>query len=106
MFTTKNARRVVIVTDSVLKDQFFEKIVEFGAKGYTYIECRGKTVQAASGDLFDRDELVRIEIVTTEKVAAHILDYVHATQFSQFGHYPLSAWVDTVEIDMRDESIR
>ena len=55
--------------------------------------------------MFTRDDLSRIEVITSEKTATAILDYVHATQFSQFGRYALSAWMDIVEVDLRDKSL-
>lgn len=105
MFETKTARRVVIIVDVALQNQIIEKIIELGARGYNCIECSGQGLHSITGDPFTSRELVRIEIVTSTKVAADIHDYIHAVQFQQFGRYPLASFTDSVEVDMRDRSL-
>jgi hypothetical protein len=105
MFETTNVRRVVIIVDASLKDQLLEKLIGLGARGYNTVDCGGHGTHAISGDPFTSDELVRIEVIASFVVAAAILDYIHAVQFQQFGHYALSAFSDTVEVDVRDRSL-
>jgi nitrogen regulatory protein PII len=105
MFETKTARRVVIIVDETLKDQLLEKVLELGAKGYNYIECTGKGQHAITGAHYFKNGLVRIEVIASVEVVSSILDYIHAAQFQQFGRYALSAFADTVEVDMRDRSL-
>jgi len=105
MFETQNVRRVVIIVDAALKDQMLDKIVELGARGYNTMECGGRGTHAITGDPYRSAELVRIEVIASFAVGAAILDYIHAVQFQQFGNYALSAFADTVEVDMRDRSL-
>lgn len=105
MFATKRVRRVVIIVDATLQSQMLDKIMDLGAKGYNVVECYGKGQHAVTGDAFGRSELVRIETIVSEPVAGDILEYIHATQFSQFGRYALAAYVDDVEVDARDKSL-
>jgi len=42
---------------------------------------------------------VRIEIVTNRPVADAIMDYLHRDAVK---HYPITAFVDNVEVDPRD----
>jgi len=105
MLETKSARRVVIVVDFSLQDQILDKITQFGALGYNCMECSGKGQHAVTGDPFTSQELIRIEVITSCEVAAHILDYLHAVQFQQFGRYPLAVFTDSVEVDARDRSL-
>lgn len=105
MFETKTARRVVIIVDSSLKDQILDKVIDLGAKGYNYTKCNGRGQHAITGDPYHEDGLVRIEVIASVEVGAAILDYIHAAQFQQFGRYALSAFADTVEVDMRDKSL-
>lgn len=106
MFEPKDASRVVIVVDAVLKPQIVEKIFELGASGYNCVECTGKGVHSISGDLFSSNELVRIEVITSEEIAAKILGHLHAVQFQQFGRYALMAFLDHVQVDARDRTIK
>lgn len=106
MFETTNARRVVIIVDASLQNQILEKVMELGARGYNTVPCGGRGTHAVTGEPFrSGDELVRIEIISSFEVGAKILDYVHAVQFQQFGNYALSAYADTVEVDLRDASL-
>lgn len=105
MFTTKTARRITIILDASLKTYILDKIVELGAKGYNYIECKGKGVHAITGDAYSSDQLLRVEVIATVDVGQKILDYIHAAQFAQLGKYALAAFADTVEVDLRDQSL-
>jgi len=105
LFTTKTARRVTIIVDATLKTMILDKIMQLGATGYNYIECQGKGRHAITGDMFHGESLLRIEVISSAEVCSAILDYVHATQFAQLGQYALTAFADTVEVDLRDRSL-
>lgn len=104
MFNTNPVRRVVIIVDATLTDQFLDKVMELGAKGYNYVSCKGRGTHTITGSVFSSDELVRIEVLASEEVADAILNYIHAVQFQQFGQYALSAFSNVVEVDDRDRS--
>lgn len=91
--------------DASLKSVVLDRITELGAKGYNYVECSGKGQHAITGHPFSGDGLLRVEIITTMEIGGKILDYIHAAQFAQLGQYPLTAFADTVEVDMRDRSL-
>jgi len=105
MFTTKTARRVTILVDAALKTVILDKITDLGATGYNYVECQGKGRHAITGDAYQGDALIRIEIVSTAEVCAAILNYIHAAQFAQLNQYALTAFADAVEVDIRDKSL-
>lgn len=104
MFTTKNARRVTIVMDAGLKGLVLEKIAELGVRCYSLVTCQGQGHHAVTGDLYNGDDLLRLEIVTTNEIGAKILDWIHAAQFAQLSQYALFAYADYVEVDERDQS--
>ncbi|MFI4873743.1 MAG: P-II family nitrogen regulator [Blastopirellula sp. JB062] len=106
MFTTKNARRVTIVLDAAVKGLMLEKISELGVRCYSLMNCSGHGRHAVTGDLYNGDDLLRLEIVTTTETGAKILDWIHAAQFAQLSQYPLFAYADYVEVDERDQSFR
>jgi hypothetical protein len=106
MFTTKTARRVTILVDAALKTTILDKVVELGAKGYNFVECKGgKGLHAISGDPHSGDNLLRIEVICALDVGAAILDYIHTAKLGAYSQYALSAYADTVEVDRRDESL-
>ncbi|UUO04495.1 hypothetical protein M4951_13950 [Blastopirellula sp. J2-11] len=106
MFTTKNARRVTIVMDAALKGFMLEKLSELGVRSYSFMNCHGQGHHAVTGDLYNGDDLLRLEIVTTTEIGAKILDWIHAAQFAQLSQYALFAYADHVEVDERDQSFR
>ncbi len=50
-------------------------------------------------DPFTGRSRVRIEVLAKESVADAIMDYVHEPEFAS---YPITAFMDTVEVDSRD----
>ena len=104
MVQLQTARRVVIVVDAVLRERVIEDVTALGVGGYNYSFCHGKGVHAVTGSRSSDGDLVRIEMITCETVAAAILDYVHEKQGQQFGQYAFSAFIDTVEVDPTDKS--
>ncbi len=105
MAETKKVRRVVIIVDTTLTEQMLSKVVELGAKGYNCTRCSGKGMHAISGTPFEGDGLTRIEVLANEATADKIVNYVHSVQFQQFGRYALTAYSDTVDVDVRDVTL-
>lgn len=105
MFETKNVRRIVIIADVALRDQLLDKLMDLGAGGYNTMPCSGRGTHSLTGDIFSSGELVRIEVISSIEVCGRILDYIHSVQFQQFGQYALTAFADTVEVDVRDRSL-
>ena len=106
MLNTIKVHRVVIIVDATLADQFCDKVMELGARGYNCVACTGRGTHTITGSPFFGEGLVRIEILTSDEVAKAILDYIHAVQFQQFGQYALSAFLSVVEVDKRDRSFQ
>jgi len=104
MLKSNQVRRVVIIVDATLTNQFLEKVMEFGAKGYNYVSCKGRGTHTITGGPFSSNDLNRIEVLASQEVAEAILNYIHAVQFQQFGQYALSAFSNIVEVDERDRS--
>lgn len=104
MIQTKQAKRLTILIDASLKSVILDKLLELGAKGYNFCQCQGKGVHAITGDVYGGDNLLKIETVVTPETAAKILDFIHVAQFAELSNYALSAYADTVEVDVRDQS--
>ena len=104
MVQLQTARRVVIVVDAVLRERVIEDVTALGVGGYNYSFCHGKGVHAVTGSRSSDGDLVRIEMITCESVAAAVVAYVHKKQGQQFGQYAFSAFIDTVEVDPTDKS--
>ena len=73
---------------------------ESRARGYNCVYCFGKGRHEVLEDPFTGRSRVRIEVLVREEVAESIMDFVHEPQF---GPYPITAFMDTVEVDPRDE---
>lgn len=104
MVQLQTARRVVIVVDAVLRERVIEDVTALGVGGYNYSFCHGKGVHAVTGSRNCDGDLVRIEMITCESVAAAVVAYVHEKQGQQFGQYAFSAFSDTVAVDPTDKS--
>ncbi len=105
MLKTVKVRRVVVIVDATLRDQFLERFMKLGAKGYNFVACTGRGAHMVTGGPFSREGLVRIEVLATDEVAEAIMDHIHAVQFQQFGQYALTAFSNVVEVDERDRSL-
>ncbi|HEY1783964.1 MAG TPA: hypothetical protein VGG30_00395 [Pirellulales bacterium] len=93
-------RRVVIIADTAIEAPILEYIMKAGARGYNCIYCFGKGRHEVLEDPFTGRSRVRIELLVREEVADTIMDFVHEPQFAP---YPITAFMDTVEVDPRDE---
>ncbi len=96
-----DVKRVVVIAESVLLKELLSQFAELGAKGYNCMYCFGKGEHGMVEDMFSSPDrsCVRIEMITTPEVADAILDFVHAGSVQR---YPITAFVDTVEVDSRD----
>ncbi len=99
------AKRVVVIAESVLLKELISKFVELGAKGYNAVYCFGKGEHGIVDDMFSNPDrsCVRIEMITTHDVACAIMDYVHREGVQR---YPITAFADTVDVDSRDTFYR
>ena len=91
--------RVVVIVDTALEKTLLSEFLKLGAKGYNCTYCSGKGRHETLEDPYTGRSRVRIEVLTRPTVAAAILEYVHR---KQFGSYPAAAFLDTVEVDSRD----
>jgi nitrogen regulatory protein PII len=69
-------KRVVIVTESIIKDKVLEHIVSMGAKGYTIDTVCGKGERGVRYDdtlLGEYLRNIKIEVLTTEEIAEKIM---------------------------------
>ncbi len=92
-------RRIVIIVDTAIEAPILEHIVKAGAKGYNCIYCFGRGRHETLEDPFTGRSRVRIEVLAKESVAEAIMDYVHEPEFAS---YPITAYMDTVQVDPRD----
>jgi len=101
MSKSVEAKRIVVIAESVLLKELLSKFVELGAKGYNCMYCFGKGEHGLVEDLYSSPDrsCVRIEMITTPKVAEAIMDYVHRGAVER---YPITAFTDTVDVDSRD----
>lgn len=99
------AYRIVVIAEKVLEKVLLEQCVKLGAKGYNCLYCFGKGEHGVVEDLFAGPErsCVRIETITTKPVAESIMDYVNKEALS---HYPITAFIDMVQVDARDTFYR
>jgi len=95
------ARRVVVIAEKAIERGLLEEFLKLGVKGYNCVYCFGKGEHGVVDDVFTGPErgCVRIEIVTNRPVADAIMDYLHRDAVK---HYPITAFVDNVEVDPRD----
>lgn len=101
MASLVEAKRVVVIAESILLEELLSKFVELGAKGYNGVYCFGKGEHGLVEDLLSSPDrsCVRLEMITTPAVAEKIMDYVHRGDMQR---YPVTAYVDTVEVDKND----
>ena len=93
-------RRVVIIVDTAIEAPVLEYVMKAGAGGYNCIYCFGKGRHEAVEAVFTGKSRVRIEVLVREEVAESILDFVHESEFKAF---PITAYMDIVEVDPRDK---
>jgi nitrogen regulatory protein PII len=69
-------KKVVIITESILKDKILDHITSMGAKGYTIDTVCGKGERGIRGDdmppLGDFLRNIKVEVLTTEEIAEKI----------------------------------
>jgi hypothetical protein len=99
MAQTVPIARLVVIADTALEKILLTEFLKLGAKGYNCSYCFGKGRHETLEDPYTGRSRVRIEVLTKPEVAKNILEYVHR---KQFGSYPVAAFLDTVEVDQRD----
>jgi hypothetical protein len=105
MATMTVARRVVVITEKAIERVVLEEILKLGAKGYNCTYCFGKGEHGLVEDPFTGPEhgCVRIEVITSEKVADAIMEFLHRDSVQ---HYPITSFMDNVQVDARDTFYR
>ena len=94
-------RRIVIIVDTAIESPVLEIIVKAGAKGYNCVYCFGRGRHETLEDPFTGRSRVRIEVLAKEEVADVIMSKIHGREFAS---YPITAFMDTVEVDPHDKS--
>jgi len=75
--------RVVVICDRALEHPLIDDFVKLGLKGWTSAYCNGKGEHAILEDPFEEPDRsrVRIEMVTSPRVAAAIMDLVESPKY-------------------------
>ncbi len=100
MSELKQVPRVVVICDRTLELQLIDEFVKLGAKGWTSAYCNGKGEHAILDDPFrepDRSR-VRVEMVTSPKTAAAIMDHVESSKYRLRSVF---AYMDNVFVSSR-----
>jgi nitrogen regulatory protein PII len=69
-------KKVVIVTEAIIKDKILEHIISMGAKGYTIDTVCGRGERGIRYDdtlLGDYLRNIKVEVLTTEEIAEKIM---------------------------------
>lgn len=96
----KTRKRVVIITENVIKDDVLELIMSLGAKGYTIANVSGRGARGLrdeGADTLVGEHLrnIKVEVITREDIAEKITVSV-AEKF--FKNYAGIAYMDDVEV--------
>lgn len=93
-------KRVVIITENVIKDELLKLIMSLGAKGYTIANVSGRGARGLRDD--NADTLVgehlrniKVEVITREDIAKKITVSVLEKFFK---NYAGIAYMDDVEV--------
>lgn len=78
-------RRITIITEAVLESWLVQRILKFGASGYTVTDCRGAGDHAAVDSPASAERHIRIEVLCQPEVGDQILDYLERRIFPDFG---------------------
>lgn len=96
---TYQAKKIVIITEKLIRDGVLAIVEAQGAKGYTVFSAGGKGGrQIRSQDrprVVDAFENVQIEVITSEEIANRIAEQVAAQYFE---NYSGIAYLENVEI--------
>jgi len=87
--------KVVLVVETGLEKRVVQEAMSRGAKGYTSVYCFGGGRHGVPDDIFAGSSQVRIEIVTSRKVAESIIRFVLSPEFAS---RPIAAYMETVEV--------
>ena len=85
---------VTIVAETVLRERITQRLLDWGATGFTVVESSGRGSRGIrTGDV--PGESVRIETLVTRPIAIRILEEVAERYFP---NYAVIAWVTEVEV--------
>src|SRR5258708_1093849 len=85
---------VTIVTEQIIREQTFKKILEWGAAGATWEEGEGNGSRGARRDATGESN-VQIEVICASATAEAILTFVSRTYFD---NYACIAWQTDVSV--------
>lgn len=94
-------RRVVIIVDTALESTILELITKAGERLQPRLLLRQRTARGLKRPLTGRSR-VRIEIVERQEVAESIMALIHQPEFAA---YLIIAYLDSVEVDSRDQHL-
>ncbi len=81
-------QKVVIVTETIIKDKILKHITSMGAKGYTIDTVCGKGERGIRGDNVispgDFSRNIKVEIITTKEIAEKIASSVIDSFFKNY----------------------
>lgn len=90
-----SVRRVTIVAPIEVESNLVDEFVRLGATSYTLVHCQGAGRIHLHGDISDRTELVRIEVIAVRDVCEAILNYLNREVLPKFH---VTACVETVAV--------
>jgi len=99
-------KKVVIVAETIIKDEVLKHVALLGVKGYTHYAVCGKGERGARSDdapvLGDLLRNIKVEVITTQEIAEKIIPSV-VNRF--FKNYAGIAYIEDVRV-MRVEKFR
>jgi nitrogen regulatory protein P-II 2 len=84
---------LTIIAEGVLEERLLTMIQQFGARGYTISEVRGKGTRGVSGSFWQGSQ-IKIETLVSDKVADEIFGHLAEHYFHD---YAVVAYTDHVE---------
>jgi hypothetical protein len=78
-------KAVRIICDGVLKNSILEKVMQFGAGGYTWWEAHGKGRKENINSIWHGLDRLYIEIWCSQEVCDRIVQYYESDQFRNHG---------------------
>lgn len=96
-------KKVVIITETIIKDEMLKHIASLGAKGYTIYTVCGKGERGIRGDdvpaMGDFLRNIKVEVITTQEIAEKIIPSVIERFFKNYAGiaYAEDVWVMRTE---------
>lgn len=85
---------VTIITEHILREQLLRKLLELGAKGFSYHAVMGQGSGGVRKDVISGDN-IRVECLCDQATADKILEYVTKHYIN---HYACVAWIADVSV--------